>query len=234
MQEYVDLWHNILLELLRHESFPSIKNCTQCQTSPGTHFCRDCFGCEIWCSRCCISAHTNLPFHQIQTWNGHYYGKLDLLEHQLILSLAHDCPSCSIMPLQHQSDPTGSSNTISGIPKETISFLGLSDTLARTALTVVTSTGIFWRHFRWCSCVNPIDRYIQLLRSQLFPASFKNPQTVFMFEVLDHFRLDALECETAVLNFMFKICRMTNEAFPSHVLVHYPQLLRFMLGWSDS
>ena len=32
------------------------------------------------------------------------------------------------------------------------------------------------------------------------------------------------------LNFMSKICRMTDEAFPSHVLVHYPLLLRFMLS----
>lgn len=165
MQEYVDLRHNILLELLHHESFPLIKNCTQCWTSPGIYHCRDCFGCEIWCSRCCISAHTNLPFHQIQTWNGHYYEKSDLLEHQLVLFLAHYCPSCSLMPLQHQSNTIGSSNTIFGIPKETISFSGLLDTLAHTALTVVTSTRIFWRQFHWCCCVNPIYWYIQLLRS---------------------------------------------------------------------
>jgi hypothetical protein len=90
-------------------------------------------------------------------------------------------------------------------------------------LTIVASTGIFTRQVRWCQCANNPDQYVQLLlRSKLFPASFKNPKTAFTFEVLDHFRIDALECKTAAMNFMTKIQRVTNEAFPSKVPVRFP------------
>ena len=58
-----------------------------------------------------------------------------------------------------------------------------------------------------------------LLRVKLFLASFKTLQTIFTFEVLDHFRIDTLECTMAAMDFMSKIQWITNEAFPSHVLV---------------
>jgi hypothetical protein len=60
---------------------------------------------------------------------------------------------------------------------------------------------------------------VQLLRAKLFPASFIHPETAFTFDVLDHFRIDALECKTAAMNFMSKIARISNEAFPATVPV---------------
>jgi CxC2 like cysteine cluster associated with KDZ transposases len=74
----------------------------------------------------------------------------------------------------------------------------------------------------WCTCANSPEPYIQLLRASLFPASFVQPETVFTFDVLDHFRIDALECKTAAMNFMSKIVRISNEAFPSEVPVRIP------------
>ena len=93
----------------------------------------------------------------------------------------------------------------------------------RSKLIIVASTGVFKRWIRWCHCAKSSDQYVQLLlRAKLFPASFKNPKTAFTFDVLDHFRLDALECNTAAMNFMSKIRRMTDEAFPSRVPVSCP------------
>jgi len=51
------------------------------------------------------------------------------------------------------------------------------------------------------------------------PASFKNLKMAIAFEVLDHFRLDALECKTAALNFMSKIRQIMDEVIPSQVPV---------------
>ena len=74
------------------------------------------------------------------------------------------------------------------------------------------------------------DRFVELLlHAKLFPASFKNPKTAFTFEVLDHFQVDALECKTAAMNFMSKLWRMTNEAFPSRVPVSNPIDRTFIL-----
>ena len=94
---------------------------------------------------------------------------------------------------------------------------------SRSNLIIVSSTGIFKRSVRWCHCAKSSDQYVQLLlQAKLFPASFKNPKTAFTFEVLDHFRVDALECKTAAMNFMSKIRRITDEAFPSRVPVSFP------------
>ena len=59
---------------------------------------------------------------------------------------------------------------------------------SRSDLTIVSSTGIFTRSVRWCTCTKSPDQCVELLfRAKLFPASFKNPKTAFTFEVLDHF-----------------------------------------------
>jgi len=92
-------------------------------------------------------------------------------------------------------------------------------TVGQRVLIIVTSTGIFKRFVSFCGCANAPDRHIQLLRRGLFPATFLNPRTAFTFEVLDHFRLDTLECNMAALAFMSKLVRITNEVFPSTVLV---------------
>src|ERR1700676_3831036 len=94
---------------------------------------------------------------------------------------------------------------------------------SRSDLTIVSSTGIFTCSVQWCNCTKSPEQYVQLLlRAKLFPASFKNPKTAFTFEVLDHFRIDSLECKTAAMNFMSKIGRVTNEAFPAKVPVSCP------------
>jgi hypothetical protein len=179
----------------------------------------------MWCDTCCVSAHAHLPFHRIQTWNGQFFEKSDLLTNHLILDLHHypdDCPSIVDVETQmmwnldisdeeddvnQPSEPSASTNT-SG---------------SRSSLVIISSTGIFRRSIRWCHCAKSPAQYTQLLlRAKLFPASFKNPKTAFTFEVLDHFRVDALECKTAAMNFMSKIRRITDEAFPSRVPVSYP------------
>jgi hypothetical protein len=71
---------------------------------------------------------------------------------------------------------------------------------------------------------------VQLVRAKLFPASFKHPETAFTFEVLDHFHIDALECKTAAMNFMSKIVRISNEAFPGKVPVRQPICSHYCLS----
>jgi hypothetical protein len=103
---------------------------------------------------------------------------------------------------------------------------------AGTAVPVqftISSTGIFRRSIYWCTCPNAPERHIQLLRARLFPATFINPKTAFTFKVLDHFRLDALECRTSAMNFMNKLCRKTNEIFLGSVPVCVTTLIRFHL-----
>lgn len=215
--------HGILIEMLRHEALPPITSCSHCNQSPGLYRCRDCFGVHLWCAHCCISTHARLPFHRLQMWNGNCFEVSNILAHGLTLDLRHHpdpCPSDrNAAEANHRGfDESDGSDEFPNEddPEPT----GHSESTMRSHLTIVTSTGIFTRTVRWCPCVTSPRQYAQLLlRAKLFPASFKNPQTAFTFEVLDHFRIDSLECKTAAMNFMSKIGRITNEAFPSNVPV---------------
>jgi CxC2 like cysteine cluster associated with KDZ transposases len=231
----MDRRHSILIEILRHEALPSQSTCSHCGQSLGTHRCQDCFGPHLLCGPCCLSTHAHLPFHHVQMWNGHFFERLDLLTHSLSLDLRHYPDNC----------PTIHSGTETDIPFD----LNLSDedndptdgyqpseaqsamhSVSRSEIIIVSSTGICTRSVRWCHCAKSPDRFVELLlRAKLFPASFKNPKTAFTFEVLDHFRVDALECKTAAMNFMSKLRRMTNEAFPSRVPVSNPIDRTFIL-----
>jgi hypothetical protein len=243
LEEYLSRRHSILIELLRHESPPSRRSCSNCQESSGTHRCQDCFGSNFWCGPCCVSAHANLPFHRVQMWNRRFFERSYLLTQELCLDLCHypdDCPSIPLSPeaqMMFELDLSDNGNDLADgyIPPEPSESTTHSG--SRSNLTIVSSTGIFNRSVRWCHCFKSPDQYVQLLlHAKLFPASFKNPKTAFTFEVLDHFRVDALECKTAAMNFMSKIRRITDEVFPSWVPVSLPtrriifQLLRRSVG----
>lgn len=86
-------------------------------------------------------------------------------------------------------------------------------------LVTVTSSGLYHRRYSWCNCPERADKYLQLFHERLFPASFIRPSTVFTFDVLDQFYVDALECKTAAFNYFNKLRRITNEAFPDSVPV---------------
>ncbi|KAI0245232.1 hypothetical protein BJV78DRAFT_1140113, partial [Lactifluus subvellereus] len=184
-------------------------SCSSCQQSSPRNWCQDCFGSDMWCDTCCVSAHAHLPFHHIQTWNEQFFEKSNLLTNHLILDLYHypdDCPSIVDVKTQmmwnldisneehdvnQPSEPSASTNT-SG---------------SRSSLVIISSTGIFHQSIRWCHCTKSPAQYTQLLLcAKLFPASFKNLKTAFTCEVLNHFQVDALECKTVAMNFMSKIC----------------------------
>ena len=156
-------------------------------------------------------------------WNEHFFERSDILAHDLTLNLSHYPDDCPSIPL----DTDGQTLFDTEVSDEADEFVEHSESTphfgSRSNLIIISSTGIFQRSVRWCHCAKKTDQYVQLLlRARLFPASFKNPKTAFTFEVLDHFLIDSLECKTAAMNFMSKIRRMTNEAFPSCVPVRFP------------
>jgi CxC2 like cysteine cluster associated with KDZ transposases len=84
---------------------------------------------------------------------------------------------------------------------------------------IVHSTGVYQRSIRYCKCQHSLDPPIQLLQLHLFPSTFKNPATIFTFDVLDHFYIDAMECKTSAGSFFTKLRRLTSNAFPEQVPV---------------
>lgn len=226
LEDYVSQRHSILIELLQHKSFELMATCVECNQSPGTYCCWDCFGSIIWCNPCCVSSHINHPFHCVEMWNGSFFQKSDILQRQLTIHIPHHLDACSTVPNINHTNNISDFNISKGgeesvnQPMDPYAQGSGTHFQSKSKLIIVSSNGIFNWSVHWCHCIRSPDLFAQnLICAKLFPASFKNPQTVFTFEVLDHFRVDALECKLAAMNFMSKIQCITDEAFPSCVPV---------------
>ena len=202
--------------MVRLEAPPLDRKCTHCGMSPGTYRCKDCFPQNFLCARCCISGHSTQPFHHIKKFVDGCFQHHDLDMLGLVLNIRPHTGGC------HTHGPPAAQH-ISGNQSDDEEWEDdddLSDNDINPGypdvnkIVVIASTGIFKRSVQWCKCPNAPERHIQLLRSRLFPATFKNPKTAFTFDVLDDFRLDALECNTSALNFMSKLARRTHPIFP--------------------
>ena len=92
-------------------------------------------------------------------------------------------------------------------------------------LTAVDRSGVFDVEVVFCVCSEMDNKDEQLLRSGLFPATFKSIKTVFTFSVLDDFLKDNLECKTTAQQYYSKLQSTTSQMFPNLVPVCYPPFL---------
>ena len=99
--------------------------------------------------------------------------------------------------------------------------LHLTKPTDRSCLMVVNTNGIHFCDVRYCSCEGSEDPHIQLFAGGLFPATTKEPRSVFTFQVLDDFIRDNVECRTTAMNYYGKLHRVTSNAFPHLVPVSY-------------
>ncbi|KAF8259485.1 hypothetical protein EI94DRAFT_1615775, partial [Lactarius quietus] len=72
-----------------------------------------------------------------------------------------------------------------------------------------------------------------LLQARLFPATFKQIETLFTHSVLEDFLTDNLECKTTAQQYYSKLQSMTSKMFPNNVPNRYKQLLRASCQWRD-
>jgi hypothetical protein len=87
-------------------------------------------------------------------------------------------------------------------------------------MTIVDCQGVFEMEVLFCGCRSSVmSQYEQLLRAGLFPATFKQIETLFTFSVLDNFLTDNLECKTAAQQYYSKLQSITSIMFPDHVPV---------------
>jgi hypothetical protein len=92
-------------------------------------------------------------------------------------------------------------------------------TTGNPLMRVVDSQGVFEMEVLFCACSDRNGRDEQLLKAGLFPATFKQIETLFTFSVLDNFLADNLECKTTAQQYYSKLQSMTNNMFPDHIPV---------------
>jgi hypothetical protein len=67
---------------------------------------------------------------------------------------------------------------------------------------IVDVTGVHTVTLDFCACYNAPERYIQLLRMRLYPATFDNPSTAFSFQTLRDFLSLSFNTRLSQLHFM--------------------------------
>jgi hypothetical protein len=171
------------------------ESCSGCCTKPARaaiYRCLECFSHKPLCSVCIVDCHFQQPLHQIQKWTNGFFSKVSLYDIGHIMYLGHGGERCPCNK--------GHPNT----------------------LVVVHTNGIHQRSIHYCKC-RPFsrneDKVLQLVRHQLFPPTVELPQTVFTFDVLDHFHQHSLSAKTSAYDYFNALRRQTNAAFPHLVPV---------------
>lgn len=224
-----------MAELVCQEAVTRGGRCASCQGPDGHYRCLDCLGEPDTCATCCRNLHVRNPFHRIKKWNGLFLEQSDLSLLSLVIHLGHGGDECPSYAQRRDGDNWSDTATLPGddvdweyeresegdatILEKDFTAPGEEWVANTDRITCFTSNGVFYRRFRWCQCPNAPSRDIQMFRMRFFSASIKRPSTVFTFEVLDDYHIDAMECKTAASNYANKIRRKSNPAFPSSVPV---------------
>ena len=179
--------------ILNLEMPPSDITCGTCGEVEGQFCCSDCYRPHWWCETCLLKSHIPHPFHCPQQWRNGSFERVELSDLGYIFALGH-LTSGSCCP-------------------DDENFFG------DRRMTLVHVNGVFQICVRFCRCQGASSEHEQLFCHQLFSSTFNRPETAFTLDVLDHYRIDAMECKTSVQAFFQKLRRVTNNAFPDDVLV---------------
>ncbi|KAG1866108.1 hypothetical protein F4604DRAFT_1585594 [Suillus subluteus] len=214
-EDYLDL-------LLWQEGPPSNRTCSVCPKD-GVYRCHGCMGEPLFCTHCCRTVHSCMPFHWISQWTGGFFEDTSLTKIGLEIHLGHQGKPCPEVTDDWCNTDDEGDNFAEG------QWVPLVNDPRTT--TVVDTSGIHSIMIRFCQCTSALGLDMQLFEIGLFPASFTLLKTAFTFAVLDDFLLDNLECGTSAMNYYSKLRRITSSVFPHLVPDQYRELMRVGRQW---
>ncbi|KAG1767881.1 hypothetical protein EV702DRAFT_979832 [Suillus placidus] len=196
--------------------------CSVCPKD-GVYRCHSCMGEPLFCTHCCRTVHSHMPFHRISQWTGGFFKDTSLTKIGLEIHLGHQGKPCpEVTEEWYDTDDEGDCFT------ENLWVPLVNDPWMTT---VVDMSGLHSLMIRFCRCADVLSPDMQLFETGLFPASFTSPKTAFTFAVLDDFLLDNLECGTSAMNYYSKLRRITSSVFPHLVPDRYRELMRVGRQW---
>ncbi|KAG6849505.1 hypothetical protein H0H93_007961 [Arthromyces matolae] len=182
----IDLY---LREFLRREAPGKVPlTCSNCSASRPSDFdygalhrCKDCVSNSLLCSECVLDSHRSLPFHRLETWNGHYFEPRTLTDLGFVLRVGHKDGS------------------------ECINVHIVKD------FALLHVNGLHEIIVHYCDCHHVIPRKVQLLRAGLFPASTIRPKTAATFDLLRNFQLLSFMSKISALEYYQTLVRLTDN-----------------------
>jgi hypothetical protein len=217
MREWLPRRREYISEILQAEGRPADSSCVICRQRDGIWKCLDCTGRPTQCRFCCVKTHTCLPFHRVEKWNGSFFKPTWLWKAGVVIRLGHSGLPC---PMATNETELNSPHDLDhGSCAEENDFTNGTDGRGNPLLTIVDKSGVHTVAVQWCYCPGSPAHDLQLLRVQMFAASFKTIKTAFTFQLLDDFLTDNRECKTSAMNYFNKLRRLTTNTFPHNVPV---------------
>ncbi|KAF9493993.1 hypothetical protein BDN71DRAFT_1565991 [Pleurotus eryngii] len=155
--------------------------------------CVQCSDDHLFCQSCIVAHHMASPFHQVEHYNTSFFKHCMLQSLELQLQLGHLFGEQCIK---------------------------LSTAYADTFI-VITSHGLMPVSIDFCDCAKAVAHDVQLLRSQLFPATVLTSRTAATFEVLRLFQMMSFNSKVSGYEFYQSLVRLTNNLGEPVLVSHY-------------
>lgn len=94
MQEYLDIFEDLLDHIIAHETDELIGKPCDCGTAHRTTRCDDCLQSKPTCNMCFVASHQNTPLHWAERWNGGFFERLDISRLGHTITLGHQGSIC--------------------------------------------------------------------------------------------------------------------------------------------
>ncbi|KAH6891666.1 hypothetical protein BKA70DRAFT_1119857 [Coprinopsis sp. MPI-PUGE-AT-0042] len=199
-----------LAELLYHQHSNEGygEACSSCLSgTTATVRCSDCWHRVPTCEDCFIAAHSRLPTHWAEVWSPErgFTTRCDIsaLHSQPHIQLGHDGKTC---------------------PNS------LPDNLHHEFL-IIDMNGIHSTRLRFCTCQGSDTHVAQLMKANLFPATFVKPKTAFTFAVLKQYHIHHLESAESAYSFIAALRRLTDSFFFNDAADPYNQFRDVFKMW---
>ncbi|KAM6493722.1 hypothetical protein JOM56_010083 [Amanita muscaria] len=183
---WLPLRETYLEELVNHEGrgYNPPEWCQNCSDSAAIYRCQSCFRRELVCKECIVEGHKHLLFHRIQQWNGSFFVSVSLRSLGLIIQLNHRGQHLCSNPEANTGD----------------------------VFTVIDLDGIHSVSVNFCACgYRTQSRYVQLLRTGLFPVTSEHPQAAITFRTLELFELLSYESKVSAFEYYRTLSRLTDN-----------------------
>ncbi|KAI9061400.1 hypothetical protein FKP32DRAFT_1576075 [Trametes sanguinea] len=199
-------------ELNRREGRGNFNNskCLHClnQAAPNDAFfrCTTCSPGPLYCSSCIVKGHASNPYHRVQQWTGQSYETTSLKTLGLTVQLGHrhDGRACS------------------------------NPTKTRDDFTVIDLNGRHQVSLAFCGCDQAAtagDCVQQLLRFDLYPATDCEPNTVFTFNLIEHYHIQSLQGKISMYDYYTSLERMTDNTGTAKAVDRYKAFMRIVAQW---
>ena len=186
--------------LLAREYDQNLSRSCGCGSPEPTYRCHSCAHSPLRCKLCILNDHHHTPWHHIDGWVGTHFARTSLHHLGYRYRLGHGGGTC----------PNRGENSIV------------------QSIVVVHSNGFHKTSVEFCACDQSTTSADQFLKTDLFPASFEHPETVFTFELLDMFEKLSLKSKMNAYDYHLSLQEMTNAAFPQEVPVRSDHILSLM------